>query len=110
MKTRINQILVFTLFAFFLLAGNVNAEGTERNFASSLETIVEPALEIEAWMVDDNYWKQSTLYNIQFEESLDIEDWMISDQLFSYKAIEVVEETEKEIELESWMIDANIWD
>lgn len=131
MKTRFNQILLLALVSFFLLAGNVNAEGTERTNASSLEILNEPALELENWMVDENYWAASDIYGVQYEEVLNIENWMVDEEYWSvasanqteetmnvedwmvnapFFAVETINSLETELGVESWMVNANFWD
>ena len=103
MKTRNTQFLLVALMAFFLLAGNVNAEGTERKPASSLE-IVEPALEIEAWMFNDNtYLSEAALYKTETEQALRMEDWMFNDNLRS-ESFMIEDEAEATLELQGWML------
>ncbi|NQU87978.1 MAG: hypothetical protein HQ541_19700 [Mariniphaga sp.] len=108
MKTTKTQFLLFALLAFFLLAGNVNTEGTERESASSLEIVVEPAVELEEWMIDDYYSLNSDIFLNYYEEALVIEEWMVNDTDLSNETIGYTEETEKELEIESWMLNANI--
>lgn len=132
MKTRFNQILLLALISFFLLAGNVNAEGTERTTASSLETLIEPALELENWMVDEYYWMASDISGIQYENTLNLEDWMVNAEYWSapsadyqmeeatnvedwmvnapFFAVETINNAETELGIESWMVNANFWD
>ncbi len=113
MKTRMNQLVVVALFALLMLGGNVSAKGTEAN-VSSLGNVEEPALLIEDWMIDSNYWNASGL-NFEMsdvtEESLKLEDWMISEDNWKVKPVSVFEGTDNEQKLafESWMIDENVW-
>jgi hypothetical protein len=107
MKTRFNQILLLALVSFFLLAGNVNAEGTERTTASSLETLIEPALELENWMVDEYYWMASDIYGIQYENTLNVEDWMVNDEYWASPVAD--NQMEEALNVENWMVNAEYW-
>ncbi|MBN2772863.1 MAG: hypothetical protein JXR31_01350 [Prolixibacteraceae bacterium] len=119
MKTRKTQLLFVALFSIILFAGNVSAEGTERRTASSLEIINEPALEIEAWMLNNynfNAYKAEEALNLEswmmnenvsfFNEetdgSLGIESWMLNDRDYNFTG-SFVNDVEDELRIESWM-------
>ncbi len=106
MKTRINQIVALAFLAIFILAGNVNAKGTEHN-ASSQE-IIENSLELEDWMVNDNFWSINNIITFEnaTEEILQLESWMTNDNVWE---TEEIVETEQELAIETWMTDENIW-
>ena len=111
MKTRNNQLLVFALFALFLFAGNVKAEGTERKTASSLEDVtIEPALDVENWMLDDNYWINSDLFENQQDNVLNLEEWMTNDSFFQNDTLSNDSVTDGNLEIESWMYNSDLWD
>ena len=82
MKTRISQIAAAAFFALFILVGNVNAKGTELD-ASSHENI-EAALEIENWMVNDNFWKTAVTFTLEkvSEQILVLENWMTNNNVW----------------------------
>jgi hypothetical protein len=112
MKTRINQLVVVALFALLMLGGNVSAKGTEL-VVSSRENVEEPALLIENWMVDANYWNTADA-NVELtdaaEEGLELENWMIDGKVWNTENSVVLEnETEQELAIEAWMVDENIW-
>lgn len=112
MKTKINQVVVVALFALIMLAGNVSAKGNEIN-ASSLEIIVEPALEMENWMVNENYW-DATGYSFNYleiaDESISLESWMTDVKIWVLNSIEYLKtETENDLLFESWMINESVW-
>jgi hypothetical protein len=111
MKTRINQILLISLFAFFFLAGNVTAKGTEIDLASSLELTMEPALEMEEWMLNDNFLINTEIdcLNIDLEEANNLEEWMTDESFYTYETIEFTDNTETELEVESWMLSADFF-
>lgn len=111
MKTRKNQFVFFALLAFFLLAGNANAENTERQVASSLEikTEVEPALELEPWMWNNHTRSgELTLFQRESENALELMEWMFNPAPLNSKKVCAVEGTEKELEIENWMFNAII--
>jgi len=110
MKTRISQIAAITLFALFILIGNVNAKGTEKS-ASSHENI-EAALEIENWMINDNFWTSEDVMTIETaqEESLALECWMTSESTWELNENNDLEtETETDLAFEPWMTNDKIW-
>ena len=109
MKTRISQIVTVTFFALFILVGNLNAKGIEK-IASSLEN--ETALELENWMINENYWESSN--NFDFvnvtDETLEVECWMTDVNTWEPEnKIDLVTETEQALEFEPWMTNDNIW-
>lgn len=112
MKTRMNQFVVVALFSLLMLGGNVSAKGTEID-VSGHENIEEPALLVENWMIDANYWNTSDeTINMSgdTEESLELESWMTDENTWKVSSPVVTEnETEKALALESWMVDKNIW-
>ncbi|QIA06381.1 hypothetical protein [Draconibacterium halophilum] len=66
---------------------------------------VEPAMEIEAWMIDYSRFTTSQfVYNEATETSLELEDWMMNETFF-----QPVLEEEEALELEAWMVAENTW-
>jgi hypothetical protein len=110
MKTRMNQLAVAALFAFLLLGTSVSAKGTETN-VSSLENIEETTLQLESWMVNENFWnREATIeFEIVLEKSLELEDWMVYNENWVVNRVNFEEEKESSMELESWMVNKNIW-
>lgn len=108
MKTRISQLAAITLFSLLLLVGNVNAKGTEIT-ASSNENI-EATLEIENWMINDNFWDSNNSWGFETanDEFLELENWMTNDKVWKLE-ITVETETEKTLAIEPWMTSENIW-
>jgi hypothetical protein len=109
MKTRISQLVAVTFFALFILVGNVNAKGTEKS-ASSHE--IEATLELESWMLNENYWKSGISFDLAnvSDEKLEVETWMINENTWKpAKKISLETETEETLSLETWMTDENIW-
>ena len=114
MKTRITQIILATFLIALLIGGNVSAKGTELVIVSGLENVVEPELEVEEWMVNENNWTNTD--NCAFfiteysEESLEVEDWMLDrdnwlNESFQYSTTE----TENALMLEDWMTNEVYW-
>ena len=70
-----------------------------------LETEEEPALEIEDWMHNDNYFGFAGIeITEETEISLELEDWMLEDNLF-----QVDESNEAPLKLEAWMTSEKVW-
>lgn len=110
MKTKVKQIVAVAFLALITLVSNAYAKGTEKS-ASSHESI-EEALEIENWMVADNYWNTGDVFMIETinEENLELEGWMTDENNWNTENNTVVEtETENALEIEPWMISENIW-
>jgi hypothetical protein len=112
MKTRINQVVAAAIFTLLLICGNGYAKGTEL-IASSLETIEEPVMVMESWMINEDYW-DNTNSAYFFEEATDgalaLEPWMINENLWGKESFGFAEpETETNLVLESWMTDENTW-
>lgn len=112
MKTKISQVVTAVFFTLLLIGGNVNAKGTEL-VASSHENIKESALEVEDWMINDNYWNTSdAAFFIEevAEENLKLESWMINKFSWDKQSVCFIEnEFENDLNLESWMVNENIW-
>lgn len=110
MKTRNNQLVAAAIFSFIFLVGNVSAKGTEIK-ASSLE-IIEEKLELENWMINENYWNNET--TIWFEQasdvSLELESWMTDKNVWKANKTRVLEtELDEELVVEDWMKIENNW-
>ena len=112
MKTRMNQLVAVALFALLFLGGNVSAKGTESD-VSSLENIEEPALLMEDWMINANYWNASdAIFEMSdaTEESLELENWMVDENTWEvYSPVVLENETEQKLAFEPWMVDENVW-
>jgi hypothetical protein len=116
MKTiRINtkQILLGIFFSLFILAGTVNAKGTETGFVSSYENTVEAELQVEEWMVNEIYWNYSEnaiFFETELENNLEMENWMTEDTYWMPQSLAIVESTtDEELTIENWMITENYW-
>lgn len=110
MKTRISQLAAITLLALFILGGNVKAEGTEKS-ASNHENI-EATLELENWMINEQFWKTGVTPEIRTatDESLELENWMINRNTWeTYKKVDLEEVLDESLNLECWMVNENIW-
>jgi predicted aspartyl protease len=114
MKTRITQIVLAAFLIAILIGGNVSAKGTELVIVSGLENVVEPELEVEDWMVNENNW--NTFNNNTYiltdysEASLEVEKWMLDqsnwlNESFLYSTTEA----ENVLMLEGWMVNEVYW-
>ncbi len=116
MKTktaRLNQIIAATFLFVFLMSGNVEAEGKEWNAVSELENVTEPRLEVENWMVNENFWyTQENTFVVEpaRDENLAIEPWMFDRDKWGMETFDyALTAPEKELMLESWMTDDMFW-
>ena len=79
MKTRLTSISFLLILAFVVVTG-INAR---MPVEYSLTVDRDPDLEIEAWMVQDDHWKPTSIEVIpETDETLELEQWMIDDHYF----------------------------
>ena len=112
MKTRLTQIILATFLFVIIIAGNVDAKGTEVIVVSGLENIVETDLELEDWMVNESKWNEfETYYATEFrEESLELQNWMINENHWRLSNFEYPStEAEQDLTLENWMTSEVYW-
>ena len=73
MKRRISSIV------FLLVVVIVALFGFQKNsFKEYLEPEVEPALEIESWMIDESFWNRDLNAQVPVEDSANLK-WAYSD-------------------------------
>lgn len=112
-KFKSQQILLAALFGLFIIAGTANAKGTETGFVSSHENVVEQQLEVEDWMVSDNFWNAtelSTSFSLEAENALELEDWMTNEDNWKPESLVIIQNaTEKELSLDCWMVQDSYW-
>lgn len=112
-KFNLQQILLATLFGLFVLAGTVNAKGTETGFVSSYENITEQKLEVEDWMVSEKFWNSTETFNsfkLETENALELEEWMTNENNWKPESLVIIEnETEKELSIDCWMVQESYW-
>lgn len=87
--------------------------GTSISFAGELpklnplnEVSEEPDLKIENWMVNLSVWKSNTavFYDvIDHDNEIEIESWMLNANYANWEYVEL----EKEFDLEDWMLNAS---
>ena len=110
MKTTMKHLTAGTFIALLLLAGNVNAKGTEAK--ASGHEIFENELQLENWMTDENLWNINFISFSEFSQetgtSLEFENWMTSEKTWNLSN-NFVEETETGLELERWMTGSENW-
>lgn len=112
MKTRLTQIILATFLFTIIIAGNVDAKGTEVVVVSGLENIVESDLELEDWMVNESKWNEfETYYATEFqEESLELQNWMVNENNWRLSNFEYPsKEAEQDLILENWMTNEVYW-
>lgn len=113
MKTQLNKMVLAAFLVTFLAIGNGTANGTEWIVASGLENVNENKLDLENWMVNDNYWNfADNTYRVETEkdELLYLEAWMLDESKWKQPVIEYPGlETERNLILENWMINDMYW-
>lgn len=114
MKTRLTQIILAAFLIIILIGGSVSAKGTEFVNVSGLENIVEPKLEVEDWMLNDNNWNMfdnSTFILMEnSEESLEVESWMLDQSKWLNDSFQYsTAEAENALMIEDWMVNEVYW-
>ena len=84
-----------------------NAESTAADFnLNLLENELEPTLEMEDWMSNDNFFGISNYeMESEIESDLSLQDWMLNENLF-----QVEQNEEMPLELEAWMTSEKVWE
>ena len=112
-KAQLNQIILATFLFVFLLSGNVEAEGTEWIAVSGLENITETKLEVENWMINEDYWfteENTFVVETEQDENLMFEEWMFDKNKWGLAVFEYASnETEQDLMLENWMTNEMYW-
>jgi hypothetical protein len=109
-RKRLNPIFMAMLLTVLMTAGSVYAEGTEMHAVPGLENSAESRLEVENWMVSENYWyhpQPAFIVGYAEEKKLGLEPWMLSESQFAGYEIPRVED--QKMKVENWMVDRNIW-
>ena len=86
---------------------STDSETTTANFNSALlESEIEPTLEMEDWMNDENFFGvfEFEIAN-ELENDLMLQGWMLDENLF-----QVEQNEEMPLELEAWMTSENAWE
>lgn len=98
-------------------SGNSNSgvyeinNSTDGYFSSSINALIqvesESELELEKWMVSNNYF--GTFINVEeeMEQPLELENWMTYESFFSIYGELTAIESEEDLELETWMTNGN---
>jgi len=113
MKTKNNvQKTAFTaslILSGLFLAGLVSASASTsiRNNSNikaiSNEVVADKALEVENWMLSENYFSTGNLFRTATDNVLTIEAWMINELYFGAIA------DESPMTVENWMTDATLF-
>lgn len=97
--------MVTVTIPVFLFCGILTTEGKNITYASSLENINDPMLQVEEWMTNDVYWFNSGTV----ESALGIESWMTDENNWYSGDSGFDTVVEEKIVLESWMTDEKNW-
>lgn len=74
MKRFVKQILVLALFAAVLAGMQSRAR------SDLMKTEIEPALELESWMMDEFFWSRGAMdWTPAVDQTLALEAWMVDD-------------------------------
>ena len=86
---------------------NTSANTIDANaLAAFMETETEKTLELEDWMINDNYFAPATVsVEVDSEDPMELANWMTNDSYFGSFSSMFEVDSEKPIELESWMTD-----
>ena len=109
MKTLIKQLSAAIILSAFVF-GYSNANATE--LVNPANDYAESSLYMEDWMMDETLWNNTSfmleILVTETESALEIENWMISDNFTTPGMVHEVE-AEQKLSLENWMIDSEIW-
>lgn len=107
MKTRILTITIL-LVAGMLFSQTAFASKKATRFASSLENISDPLMNIESWMISDLLWQPTELLEMVTvkEESLCLESWMTQPEYWDLH--EIIMDTP--LTLQAWMTSSLFWE
>ncbi|MCL3779686.1 hypothetical protein EMN47_04695 [Prolixibacteraceae bacterium JC049] len=119
MKTYFRKLSIALFFGVFSILA-VNAYAKELKRLANTATIasfeieeMEPAMEIQAWMLTDLFWSPSSVMMTALvdepEPQIQIEDWMSNDSLWGTLASVDSEDEEESMEIEEWMTDNTLW-
>ncbi len=75
--------------------------------ATLMEAETEKELELEDWMVNDNFFGTVALMEEETEVPLELENWMTNESFFGTANLNMETEKEAPLELESWMTEEN---
>ena len=109
MKTLIKQLSAALILSAFVFGySNANATGLE----TPANEYAEASLYLEDWMIDETIWNSTSVILSNFvtetESALEIENWMISDNFSTVVLVQEIE-VEQKLSLENWMIDSEVW-
>jgi hypothetical protein len=84
-----------------------DAESTTADFnLNLLENELEPTLEMEDWMSNDNFFGITNYGMVnEIESDLTLQDWMLNENLF-----QVEQNEEMPLEVEAWMTSEKVWE
>ncbi len=76
----------------------------------SMEVDSESPMELENWMTNDNYFGSfSSMFEVDSERPMELKSWMTDGKYFVSNVITFENETEKPLQLENWMVDNKFW-
>ncbi len=112
-KARLSQTVLAAFLVTFLIIGNGTANGKEWKVASGHENVNENKLDLENWMLNENYWNfagDTYMVETENDELLYLEAWMLDESKWNKSVIEYPGlETERNLTLENWMINEMYW-
>ncbi|HKI90602.1 MAG TPA: hypothetical protein VKA38_16365 [Draconibacterium sp.] len=89
-------------------SGKTETTALPANYSSNafiFQNETEPALELESWMTNTNYFNESEFQIVNsVEEPLELGNWMLDENYFNSNKIE-----EETLELENWMTSDKFW-
>ena len=100
----------FNEIAIAMVETSAKTETTALPAENSTETFIfqnetEPALQLEDWMTNANYFNNATFQVEDATESpMELENWMLDENYFSSD-----KNTEQALQLEDWMISDKFW-
>ena len=87
--------------------GNTEMRYSTNEMAKLMHVETESPMELEDWMVSENYFGNFVNVEVETEKVLKLEDWMTNDSYFDIISNFTALEKEDALELETWMTDEN---
>jgi len=78
---------------------------TENAFWTSFDKAFDPALELEGWMTEEDFFETEVFsFENDLDQPMELENWMFDESLFYSQQVQ-----DEPLTLENWMISADYW-
>ncbi len=105
MKAKIKTVIAIVALGIFGLSNISATANIKSKVNSNVVSEVEKSLNIETWMLENEFWNTMTDFNMaESEKALEVEAWMIADEKFLNQYMK-----ERKLEIEPWMTDVALF-